>query len=215
PAQESGEAPRPDHAEILVDAGVVANRVLAAITTITPRVESGTSYGAHVAVGARRAVSEHQDVGVAVEADHIQGLSLVGARILDYRYRFTGPLALSLFGGAARYANATPAYGFYLGGGLQWRNIMAHWDLGIDYRYAAKLDRLRVLPGEPQGGYRPDAYYEVSMGTLYVSRKFLAYAAPQPRRHSMRPQVLCRGTAGTRLPRPVLVPASARAAAND
>jgi len=28
------------------------------------------------------------------------------------------------------------------------------------------------LPGEPQGGYRPDAYYDVSMGTLYVSRKF-------------------------------------------
>ncbi|TLY95846.1 MAG: hypothetical protein E6K40_03695 [Gammaproteobacteria bacterium] len=171
-AEESGGVPRPDRAEIFVDAGVVANRVLAAITTITPRVESRTSYGAHVALGARRAVSEHQDVGVAVEADDIQGLSLVGARILDYRYRFTGPLALSLFGGAARYANATPAYGFYLGGGLQWRDLMPHWDLGIDYRYAAKLDRLRVLPGEPQGGYRPDAYYDVSMGTLYVSRKF-------------------------------------------
>jgi len=171
-AEESGGVPRPDRAEIFVDAGVVANRVLAAITTITPRVESRTSYGAHVALGARRAVSEHQDVGVAVEADDIQGLSLVGARILDYRYRFTGPLALSLFGGAARYANATPAYGFYLGGGLRWRDLMPHWDLGIDYRYAAKLDRLRVLPGEPQGGYRPDAYYDVSMGTLYVSRKF-------------------------------------------
>jgi hypothetical protein len=171
-AEESGDVPRHDDTEIFVAAGVVANRVLADITTITPRVQSGTSYGAHVAMGARRAVSEHQDVGVAVEADDIQGLSLVGARILDYRYRFTRPLALELFGGAARYANATPAYGFYLGGGVQWRNIMPHWDLGIDYRYASKLDRLRVLPGEPQGGYRPDAYYDVSMGTLYVSRKF-------------------------------------------
>ena len=181
-AEESGDVPRHDDTEIFVAAGVVGNRALSDITschtitplcqTITPRVESGTSYGPHVAVGARRAVSEHQDVGVAVEADDIQGLSLVGARILDYRYRFTGPLALELFGGAARYAKATSAYGFYFGGGVQWRNIMPHWDLGIDYRYASKLDRLRVLPGEPQGGYRPDAYYDVSMGTLYVSRKF-------------------------------------------
>src|SRR5205807_8807005 len=120
-AEESGDVPRHDDTEIFVAAGVVANRVLSDITschaiapscqTITPRVESGASYGPHVAVGARRAVSEHQDVGVAVEADDIQGLSLVGARILDYRYRFTGPLALSLFGGAARYANATPEIG--------------------------------------------------------------------------------------------------------
>jgi len=163
---------QPDHAEIFVDAGVVANRLLADITTITPRVESATSYGAHVALGARRAVSEHQDLGVGVEADDIHGLSLVSARILDYRYRFTGPLALHLIGGAARYATATPAYGFYFGTGLQWRNIVPHWDLGIDYRYAAKVDRLRFLPTDPQGGYRPDAYYDVSMGTLYVSRKF-------------------------------------------
>lgn len=171
-AEESSDYSRPDHAEIFVDAGVVANRVLADITTITPRVETSTAYGAHVAVGARRAVSAHQDIGVAVEADDIQGLSLVSARILDYRYRFNGPLALNLFGGAARYATATPSYGFYFGGGLQWRNILPHWDLGINYRYGVKLDRLRVLPGEPQGGYRPDAYYDVSMGTLYVSRKF-------------------------------------------
>jgi len=174
-SEESGDLSPPDHGEIFVDAGVVANRVLSDITSdqkVTPRAESGTAYAPHVAVGARRAVSEHQDLGVAVEADDIQGLSLVGARILDYRYRFNGPLALNLFGGAARYATATPAYGFYFGGGFQWRDIVPHWDLGIDYRYGVKLDRLRSLPSDPQGGYRPDAYYDVSMGTLYVSRKF-------------------------------------------
>jgi hypothetical protein len=171
-AEESGDAERNDHVEIFVDAGVVANRVLADITTITPRVESGTAYAPHVALGARRAFSEQQDLGVAVEADDIQGLSLISARILDYRYRFNGPLALNLFGGAARYATATPAYGFYFGGGLQWRNIVPHWDLGIDYRYATKVDRLRSLPSDPQGGYRPDAYYDISMATLYLSRKF-------------------------------------------
>ncbi len=170
--EESGSVTRPDHAEIFVDLGAVASRILADITSATPRTESGNSFGPHIAVGARRAVSEHQDLGVAIEADDIHGSSLVGARILDYRYRFNGPLALNLFGGAARYAAATPAYGFYFGGGLQWRELIPHWDLGVDYRYASKVDRLRVLPTDPQGGYRPDAYYDVSMTTLYVSRKF-------------------------------------------
>jgi hypothetical protein len=162
----------PYQAELFLDAGITASRVLADITTITPRLQSGTSYGPHLALGARRAVSEHQDLGVALEADDVHGASLVGARILDYRYRFAGPLAFNFFGGAARYAAATPAYGFYFGAGLQWRNLLPHWDVGVDYRYAAKVDRLRVLPNEPQGGYRPDAYYDISMGTLYVSRKF-------------------------------------------
>jgi hypothetical protein len=174
-SDSSGEATygsRPEHAEIFVEAGAVANRVIADITTNTPRIESGTSYGPHVALGARRAVSDHSDLGVAVEADDIQGLSLISARIFDYRYRFNGPLALNIFAGATRYATATPATGFYFGGGLQWRNILPHWDLGIDYRYGDKIDRLRSLPSDPQGGYRPDAYYDISMVTLYVARKF-------------------------------------------
>jgi hypothetical protein len=170
--EETGDAHRPVNAEVFVDAGVVANRVEADITSDTPRINSNTGYGAHVAVGARRSVSEHQDLGVAIEADDIQGRSLISGRIVDYRYRFNGPIALNLFGGAARYSVATPAYGFYFGTGVQWRSIVPHWDLGIDYRYATKVDRLRVDPDEPQGGYRPDAYYDISMLTLYVSRKF-------------------------------------------
>ena len=96
----------------------------------------------------------------------------MSARIVDYRYRFDNPLAINLFLGAARYAAASPAYGFYYGAGLQWRDILPHWDLGVDYRYAAKVDRLRNLPTDPQGGYRPDAYYDITMGTFYISRKF-------------------------------------------
>lgn len=171
-ADESATAEDSAHAEIYVDAGVVANRVIADITSDTPRTESGTAFAPHLAVGARRAVSDHQDLGAGIEADDIQGLSLLSARVIDYRYRFNRHFALNFFGGASRYATATPAYGFYAGSGVQWRNIAPHWDLGLDYRYASKVDRLRVLPGEPQGGYRPDAYYDISMLTLYVSRKF-------------------------------------------
>jgi hypothetical protein len=171
-AGDSEEYSRPEHAEFHVDLGLVASRIIADITSNTPRVESNTGFGPHLTVGARRGVSEHQDLGAALEADDIHGVSLLSARIVDYRYRFDNPLAINAFLGAARYAAATPAYGFYYGAGLQWRNILPHWDIGFDYRYAAKVDRIRTLPTDPQGGYRPDAYYDITMGTLYVSRKF-------------------------------------------
>src|SRR2546430_17643775 len=46
--EESGDVPRPDRAEIFVDAGVVANRVLSDITschTITPSCQTITQIG--------------------------------------------------------------------------------------------------------------------------------------------------------------------------
>ena len=169
---EYGPARRPEGMEFHVDAGAAVSSVIGDITSDTPRTNSGSGIGPYLAVGARRAASEHQDVGAALEIDGVHGLSLIGARIIDYRYRFNNPLALNLFLGAARYAAPTPAYGFYYGAGLQWRNFVPKWDIGIDYRYASKVDRFRTLPTDPQGGYRPDAYYDISLGTLYVSRKF-------------------------------------------
>jgi hypothetical protein len=125
-----------------------------------------------VAIGARRPASEHQDLGAALEAEGVHGLSFLGARFFDYRYRFDNPIALNLFVGVGRYAAPTAAYGFYYGTGLQWRNVIPRWDVGVDFRYGSKINRSRSLPTDPQGGYREDAYYDITMGTLYVSRKF-------------------------------------------
>jgi hypothetical protein len=169
---ESGPAARPAGMEFHIDAGVVASSVIADITSITPRVSTGLGYGPHLTIGARRAASEHQDLGAALEADGVHGVSFLGARFFDYRYRFDNPLALNLFIGVGRYTAPTPAYGFYYGAGLQWRNVLPHWDVGIDLRYASKINRIRTLPSDPQGGYRNDAYYDITYGTLYVSRKF-------------------------------------------
>jgi hypothetical protein len=163
---------REEGSELFVDAGVTANNVNVDVLATEPRYTTSTAYGAHVGIGARRQASAHQDLGVEIEADDIQGLSLLSVRALDYRYRFDGPLALNLFAGAARYALGTPAMGLYFGAGLQWRNILPKWDLGLDYRYGDKVSRLRVLPSDPQGGYRPDSFYNISMLTLYVARKF-------------------------------------------
>jgi hypothetical protein len=171
-AEEYGPATRPEGMEFHIDAGAVASSVIADITSNTPRVNTGVGVGPHLTIGGRRAASEHQDLGMALEADGIHGLSLIGARFFDYRYRFQNPMALNLFIGVGRYAAPTPAYGPYFGAGLQWRNILPNWDVGCDLRYASKINRIRTLPSDPQGGYRNDAYYDITYGTLYVSRKF-------------------------------------------
>lgn len=170
--EEYAPAARPEGMEFHIDAGAVASELIADITSNTPRTSTGVGFGPHLTVGARRAASEHQDLGAALEADDIHGVSLLGARFFDYRYRFNNPLALNLFVGVARYAAPTPAYGLYYGAGLQWRDVVPKWDVGMDFRYASKINRIRTLPSDPQGGYRLDAYYDISMGTLYVSRKF-------------------------------------------
>ncbi len=170
--EEYAAASRPEGMEVHVDGGVVGSSTIASITSDTPRTSSGVGFGPHLTLGARRALSQHQDIGAALEADDVDGVSLLSARIIDYRYRFNNPMALNLFLGAARYAALTPAYGFYFGAGVQWRNVLPHWDVGIDFRYASKVDRIRSVPGEPQTGYRPDAYYDITLGTLYISRKF-------------------------------------------
>jgi len=49
-------------------------------------------------VGARRAVSESNDLGVRLEADdRVDGHLLLGARIVDWRHRFTDHFAMALF----------------------------------------------------------------------------------------------------------------------
>ena len=169
---EQFAAKRPDGGEMFVDVGANANRILVDITNVTPRYDTPTSFGPHLGIGARRAVSEHQDLGVRIEADDIRSHTLIGARLLDYRYRFNGPLAVGAFLGAARYAIATPAYGWWLGAGVQWRDVLPRWDLGLDYRYGLDLVRQRSLPSDPQIGTRPDAFYSVTSISLYVSRKF-------------------------------------------
>ncbi|MGH8210696.1 MAG: hypothetical protein ACREU6_14100, partial [Steroidobacteraceae bacterium] len=163
---------RPDGAELFVDVGMNVSNVNVDLTTLTQRYDTPYKVGPDLGFGARRAVSAHQDLGVRLEADEINGHALYTFRALDYRYRFNSPLALSLFGGASRYNLATPAYGFLLGAGAQWRNILPGWDLGLDYRYGAKVARLRLLPTDVQGGTRPDSFYDISSLSLYLARKF-------------------------------------------
>jgi hypothetical protein len=170
----SFSAQRSPGAELFVDIGANANKVRQNILPTEPEYTTGIDYGPHLGLGARRQVSTHQDLGVRLEADEVQGRLMLSIRALDYRYRFNDPLAINLFVGATRYDLGTPAMGWYLGGGLSWRDILPGWDLGVDYRYGVAVDRLRVLPSDPfpLGDGRPDEFHDIYGVAMYLSRKF-------------------------------------------
>ena len=164
---------RPNGSELFVDVGANASRINTDINGVLPRFTPHIQAAPHLAFGARREASEHQDLGVRLEVDEMRGHAFYNFRAVDYRYRFNNPLAVSLFGGAARYDLGTPAFGFTFGAGAAWRNILPGWDLGLDYMYGIKVARLRYLPTDaPQGGVRPDSFYDIDRVTLYLSRKF-------------------------------------------
>jgi hypothetical protein len=169
---DSIDPPRADPtAELFVDAGIGMNRV-----RIEPpdhvRTTLGTEVSPHFGIGARRAVSDRSDLGARIELDDIDGHVFMGVRAIDYRYRFANPLALTVFVGAARYDLATPAYGTYVGAGLQWRNVLPRWDAEVALRYASKVARDNVLPNDAPVGDRPDTYYDVYNVGLSLTRRF-------------------------------------------
>jgi hypothetical protein len=92
-------------------------------------------------------------------------------RILDYRYRLGRHLAIGAFVGFARYAAPTPALGYYEGAGLQWRDILPHWDLSLDARIFDHVQRDKLRASDPQNG-DPVEWYTLQAPTLYLSRRF-------------------------------------------
>jgi hypothetical protein len=172
-ALSDNDSPLIPKGELFIDAGANGSRQSVDLTGVETRATGEIKYGYHVAVGARRAVSEHNDLGARIEVDQVQNHILIGVRALDYRYRFNGPLALSLFMGANRYSLATVAYGVYLGAGAQWRNVLPGWDLGWDVRYADNIQRDHLLPSDPPNvDSRNDSFYNVLSTTLFISRHF-------------------------------------------
>lgn len=158
-------------AEVFVDVGANANKVRTDLEKGFPITTSQLAYGPHFALGARRAVSTSNDLGARAEFDQIDGHLLIGLRALDYRHRFDGPFALSVFGGVARYNVETPATSVYAGLGGQWRDVLPSWDLNLDFRYGQNLARDHVLASDVQGA-RPETFYKIESATLYVSRRF-------------------------------------------
>lgn len=163
---------RPDGAELFVDVGINASKVQIRIGDGSPKHTTDMQTAPHFGLGARRAVSRHSDFGVRAEVDRINGAMLLAVRALDYRYRFGESLAATAFGGAARYDLATPAYGYYFGIGAQWRNVLPHFDLNLDVRYADKVARDKLLDSDSPDVPRPDSFYDIMGATLALSYRW-------------------------------------------
>lgn len=163
---------RPAGAELFLDAGVNGNRVEIIVDEYLPRVHTHKEVAPHVGIGARRSVSKRGDLGVRAEFDRVNDRMLFSVRALDYRYRIGEHLALSAFLGAARYDLETPAFGFYGGLGMQWRDILPRIDVSLDARYADKVARDKMTPSDPPTFNRNDIFYDISSVALYASYKW-------------------------------------------
>ncbi len=156
-------------AEGFFDFGINGTQVDAAIATLPENVESDAS-GLHLGGGFRRELARGS-IGARIELDDLDGDLLVAVRALDYRRHISPRLAVTAFGGAARLGLDTPAQGWYIGGGVQLKDLWPRWSLSLDLRYGDKLARDNVLPTDPQGG-SPDNFYDLSGVTIYFSRGF-------------------------------------------
>lgn len=158
--------------ELFIDVGASMSDAEIASELDTPSVTSDRETSAHFGIGARRRLTAHQDLGVRLEFDEVNGAGLIGVRALDYRYRFDNPIALSGFIGAARYDLETPAYGVYGGAGITWRDAFPGWDVSLEGVYVLKAARDKLTANDPPADPQPDIFYDIRRLTLYVSRKF-------------------------------------------
>lgn len=164
-----------DGAERFVDTGVSYSRREYSVSDGVSPKENFSGMGAHIGLGARRKVSDNNDLGVRLEFDDVDGGSLIAIRVLDYRYRFTPSIAATGFLGAARYAARTPANGYYGGLGLQWINVVPGFDLSLEGRYAYSVVRNKTFPDErftPTPHGYPNEYSDFIVGTLSLGYRF-------------------------------------------
>ena len=155
-------------AEVFVDFGAHATRVEADIVD-APHTFTNTS-GLHVGAGLRRELRQGS-IGARVELDDVDGDLLLAVRAFDYRRHISDRWALTAFAGAARLDAATPAYGYYFGGGVELKELWPRWNLGVDIRRGDKLARDNVLPTDPQGS-GPDNFYDLTGLAVYLRWRF-------------------------------------------
>jgi hypothetical protein len=152
--------------EVFLDVGAGATRVEADIVNM-PHTVTNTS-GLHLGAGLRRELRQGS-IGARLELDDVDGELLLAVRAFDYRRHLSERFALTAFAGAARLDLATPAYGYYFGGGVELKDLFPRWNLGIDLRIGDKLARDNLLPTDPPGD---DNFYDVTGVAVYLSRRF-------------------------------------------
>ena len=157
-------------AEAFVDIGASASDLEATVANQDATIDTSTS-SVHLGLGIQRRLSGGNDIGVRLELDEVDSELLLALRLIDYRFNVSDRLGFDAFFGTARLSLGTPAYGYYFGGGVQLKQLVAKWDLGIDLRYGDKIARDNLLPTDPQGGSQ-DNFYDLTGISVYLSRRF-------------------------------------------
>jgi hypothetical protein len=125
----------------------------------------------HYGIGLRRSVSKRSDFGARLEVDNLHGHNLYSIRALDYRLRIGNRIALTGFFGFSRYELLTPAHGYYLGAGVQLRNVRPGWDLNLEVRDFDRIVRKKLSPAEGIITW-PTEFYTMPGVGLSLSRRF-------------------------------------------
>jgi hypothetical protein len=159
--------------DIFVDAGVNFTELEFDPSNggLTP-TDKTSSVGPHVGVGARRAVTSRSDLGVRVEFDDLDGMTAIGVRALDYRYRLGRKFAVGAYAGALRLDAPTAAYGYYGGINAQLRDLLPRLDLTVDLHASDKIARDVVLPSDPPNNTWGDVIYQLYGASAYLSYRF-------------------------------------------
>lgn len=159
--------------EVFVDLGTARSHAYLILGVDIPNVWTPQEYNVHAGIGARRPVSEHNDLGARVEFDKVYDHDLLSVRALDYRYRWNQKIAVGGFFGFGRYDYGLPSYGYYWGGGVQLMDLLPKWDLSFDIRHHEKLGRDKMLASDPP--ITPDRtriFFDINSTALYLSRRF-------------------------------------------
>lgn len=168
---ETASTADPD-TEMFLDFGANYSNVLKILAVGIDNLRTDSQANMHMGVGARRKVADRSDFGVRLEADRVDGYNLLSLRAIDYRFRWTRKFALNGFFGVGRYDFGLPAYGYYWGAGVQYRDVLPKWDLSLDWRHHEKLGRDKTLPGDPPSSpERTRLFFDVDGIAFYVSRR--------------------------------------------
>ena len=124
-------------------------------------------------VGAHLRYSGQHEFGIVVGHSNVDSVSLWSFRPLDYKYMLFDSFLLKGFFGVARYDRETPAHGYYLGTGFEFRPVASNYGINLELAYGDKIARDRVLPSDPpQQGASPEIFYDAYLVNGFVSFYF-------------------------------------------
>lgn len=161
-------------AEWFVDVGAFRSKALKLLEIGIPPEPAARGTNGHIGFGARRGVTERGDIGFRIEMDNVDEDLLLSFRAIDYRYRLGKNLAVGAFLGVARYDYGLATNGYYWGAGLQWRDLLPKWDIGVDLRHYEKLNRDKALPTDPAPSpeTHPRLYIDIDGVSFYLTRRW-------------------------------------------